>query len=180
MLGDGERAIHCFERECSLQRRRQKVWEEAPFAGAGRRRCASRLCASAVALAEAVGYRGAGTSNISTTTRSGDFYFIEMNTRIQVEHPVTEMITGIDLVREMLRIAGGEPLAHPPGRTSPCAAMRSRCRINAEDPANGFMPAPGHRQRRSACPAGRGVRFDTHALSRAIPSRPSTIRCSAS
>ncbi|MCZ6893390.1 MAG: ATP-grasp domain-containing protein, partial [Gammaproteobacteria bacterium] len=110
VLGDGQRFIHCFERECSLQRRRQKIWEEAPafdLAPAVR----EAMCASAVALAKLVGYRGAGTVEFLYDGASQSFYFIEVNTRIQVEHPVTEMVTGIDLVQAMIRIAGGEPLA---------------------------------------------------------------------
>ncbi|MCB1434328.1 MAG: ATP-grasp domain-containing protein, partial [Alphaproteobacteria bacterium] len=110
ILGDGQRAIHCFERECSLQRRRQKVWEEAPSAVLPQE-VRDKLCASAVALAEAVKYRGAGTLEYLYDDQTHHFYFIEMNTRIQVEHPVTEMITGIDLVREMIRVAGGAPLS---------------------------------------------------------------------
>ena len=115
ILGDGKRAIHCFERECSLQRRRQKVWEEAPSAVLPQA-VREKLCASAVALAEAVNYRGAGTLEYLYDDETHQFYFIEMNTRIQVEHPVTEMITGIDLVREMIRIAGGETLRYRAGR----------------------------------------------------------------
>src|SRR6185437_11151628 len=97
VLGDGRDAIHCFERECSLQRRRQKVWEEAPSLALSTR-AREALCASAVALARAVNYRGAGTLEYLYDDATGRFYFIEMNTRIQVEHPVTEMVTGIDLV----------------------------------------------------------------------------------
>jgi acetyl-CoA carboxylase biotin carboxylase subunit len=158
VLGDGERVIHCFERECSLQRRRQKVWEEAPspvLPDDIRR----KLCASAVALAEAVHYRGAGTIEYLYDDETHEFYFIEMNTRIQVEHPVTEFITGIDLVREMLRIAGGEPL-----RVAQEEVRRTghaiEVRINAEDPARNFMPAPGT-VTELRVPGGSGVRFDT-------------------
>ena len=135
--------VHCFERECSLQRRRQKVWEEAPSPLARRRDVARSSVRSRRRARQAVGYRGAGTLEYLYDDAAHDFYFIEMNTRIQVEHPVTEMVTGIDLVREMIRIAGGEPLALPPGRHRASAAMRSRCRINAEDPAQGFVPCPG-------------------------------------
>ncbi len=111
VLGDGRSAIHLVERECSLQRRRQKVWEEAPrraLPDAVR----EALCASAVRLAEACRYRGAGTLEYLYDDETGEFFFIEMNTRIQVEHPVTEMVTGVDLVEEMIRIAGGEPLRY--------------------------------------------------------------------
>jgi acetyl-CoA carboxylase biotin carboxylase subunit len=158
VLGDGEAAIHLYERECSLQRRRQKVWEEAPAICLSPKR-REALCASAVRLAKSVGYRGAGTLEYLYDETTGEFYFIEMNTRIQVEHPVTEMITGIDLVQSMLLIAGGEAL---PYRQSD-VAIRGHAvevRINAEDPAKRFMPAPG-RVVRFRAPEGEGVRFDT-------------------
>ena len=158
ILGDGTRAIHCFERECSLQRRRQKVWEEAPSVVLPQA-VREKLCASAVALAEAVNYRGAGTLEYLYDDETQHFYFIEMNTRIQVEHPVTEMITGIDLVREMIRVAGGEPLAF----RQEDVAMRGHAievRINAEDPAKGFLPAPGTVSS-LRIPGGPGTRFDT-------------------
>jgi acetyl-CoA carboxylase biotin carboxylase subunit len=158
ILGDRSRAIHCFERECSLQRRRQKVWEEAPSVSlpeAVRR----KLCASAVALAEAVKYSGAGTLEYLYDDASGDFYFIEMNTRIQVEHPVTEFITGVDLVREMLRIAGGEKLRIQQSDVA-IKGHAIEVRINAEDPAQNFMPAPGT-VTELRVPGGNGVRFDT-------------------
>lgn len=158
ILGDGKRAIHCFERECSLQRRRQKVWEEAPSAVLpGHVR--EKLCASAVALAEAVNYRGAGTLEYLYDDATHHFYFIEMNTRIQVEHPVTEMITGIDLVREMIRVAGGAPLF----LTQDQVTMKGHSievRINAEDPAKNFQPAPGT-VTGLRIPGGPGTRFDT-------------------
>jgi len=158
ILGDGENAVHCFERECSLQRRRQKVWEEAPsieLAPDVRK----ALCASAVALAREVGYRGAGTVEYLYDEQSGAFYFIEVNTRIQVEHPVTEMITGIDLVQEMIRIAGGETLSvrQEDIRVNGHAI---ECRINAEDPARGFMPGPGT-VTKLVVPEAEGIRFDT-------------------
>ena len=158
VLGDGTSCVHLFERECSLQRRRQKVWEEAPASAlpAAKREA---LCASAVRLAEACHYRGAGTLEYLYDEASQDFFFIEMNTRIQVEHPVTEMITGIDLVREMIRIASGEPLRL---RQSDIAARGHaiEVRINAEDPAQGFRPAPGEVTGLTV-PGGFGVRFDT-------------------
>jgi acetyl-CoA carboxylase, biotin carboxylase subunit len=158
ILGDGERAIHCFERECSLQRRRQKVWEEAPspvLPDAVRQ----RLCASAVALAEAVKYRGAGTVEYLYDDDSGDFYFIEMNTRIQVEHPVTEYVTGLDLVREMILVAGGNKLRHRQEDIK-LTGHAIEVRINAEDPAKNFMPFPGKVD--GLCiPGGPGTRFDT-------------------
>ena len=158
ILGDGIRAIHCFERECSLQRRRQKVWEEAPSAALPQA-MRQRLCDSAVALARAVNYCGAGTLEYLYDDATGAFYFIEMNTRIQVEHPVTEMITGLDLVREMIRIAGGEPLRYTQGDVR-LNGHAIEVRICAEDPAQGFKPAPGTIDR-LVVPGGAGVRFDT-------------------
>ena len=158
ILGDGTRSIHCFERECSLQRRRQKVWEEAP-AAAVPQPVRDRLCASAVALAEAVQYKGAGTIEYLYDDATGAFYFIEMNTRIQVEHPVTEMITGIDLVREMIRIAGGEALRYAQDDVR-LNGHAIEVRICAEDPAQGFKPGPGTISSLTV-PGGAGVRFDT-------------------
>jgi acetyl-CoA carboxylase biotin carboxylase subunit len=158
ILGDGDEVIHCFERDCSLQRRRQKVWEEAP-AVALPAPVREALCASAVALAKAVRYRGAGTLEYLYDDTTQAFYFIEMNTRIQVEHPVTEMITGLDLVRLMIQIAGGERLAL--GQHEVRARGHAiEVRINAEDPANNFMPFPG-RIETLTIPGGHGVRFDT-------------------
>ncbi|MDB5628880.1 MAG: accC [Tardiphaga sp.] len=158
VLGDGYDVIHCFERECSLQRRRQKVWEEAPSPSLTPA-IREKLCLSAVALAKAVRYRGAGTIEYLYDDRSHEFYFLEMNTRIQVEHPVTEMITGIDLVREMLRIAGGERLRFRQDQVR-VNGHSIEVRINAEDPANGFMPNPGTVTALNV-PGGHGVRFDT-------------------
>ncbi len=157
ILGDGESFIHCFERECSLQRRRQKVWEEAPCAALSPE-IRHALCSSAVALAAAVHYRGAGTVEYLFDDRSGDFYFIEMNTRIQVEHPITECITGVDLLAEMIRICGGKKLSFAQSDID----MRGHSievRINAEDPANHFMPFPGVVDDLKV-PGGPGVRFD--------------------
>ncbi|MDB5522552.1 MAG: D-ala D-ala ligase family protein [Rhizobium sp.] len=158
ILGDGENAVHCFERECSLQRRRQKVWEEAPsfLLPADVREA---LCASAVALAREVNYRGAGTVEYLYDEVSGAFYFIEVNTRIQVEHPVTEMITGIDLVQEMIRICGGEKLSVSQEDIR-VRGHAIECRINAEDPARNFMPGPGT-VTKLVVPEGEGIRFDT-------------------
>ncbi|MGI9436746.1 MAG: acetyl-CoA carboxylase biotin carboxylase subunit [Geminicoccaceae bacterium] len=158
VLGDGKRAVHCYERECSLQRRRQKVWEEAPaFVLSEATRNA--LCQSAVALAEAVGYRGAGTLEYLYDQDTDRFYFIEMNTRIQVEHPVTEMITGIDLVKEMLTIAAGELLSLQQADITQ-NGHAIEVRINAEDPANGFMPNPGLVDH-FRVPEGENIRFDS-------------------
>ncbi len=158
ILGDGESFIHCFERECSMQRRRQKVWEEAPaFCLTTKTRTA--LCDRAVALAKQVKYKGAGTVEFLYDQSIDEFYFIEVNTRIQVEHTITEAITGIDLVQEMISIAGGERLSlkqedvHVTGHAI-------ECRINAEDPSKDFMPWPGLIEALEM-PDGEGVRFDT-------------------
>lgn len=158
VLGDGERVVHLFERECSLQRRRQKVWEEAPAACLSPETRAA-LCQSAVRLAQSVGYRGAGTLEYLYDATSGEFFFIEMNTRIQVEHPVTEMVTGIDLVAEQLRIAGGAKLSLRQEDIR-LTGHAIECRINAEDPSRDFAPAPGLIDRLSV-PAAAGLRFDT-------------------
>ncbi|HMH59890.1 MAG TPA: acetyl-CoA carboxylase biotin carboxylase subunit, partial [Bradyrhizobium sp.] len=158
VLGDGDDVIHCFERDCSLQRRRQKVWEEAP-AVALPAQVREALCASAVALARAVRYRGAGTLEYLYDDATQAFYFIEMNTRIQVEHPVTEMITGLDLVRLMIQIAGGERLSLRQDEIR-VRGHSIEVRINAEDPANNFLPFPGKIETLMT-PGGHGVRFDT-------------------
>ena len=157
VLGDGERAIHLFERECSLQRRRQKLWEEAPSVNLSQGDRVD-LCASAVKLAESVGYRGAGTVEFLYDKQAGDYYFIEMNTRIQVEHPVTEMVTGFDLVREMLSIAAGRPLQISQ-RDVVSKGHSIEVRLNAEDPARNFLPFPGVVESLNV-PSGPGVRFD--------------------
>ncbi|WP_210248599.1 acetyl-CoA carboxylase biotin carboxylase subunit [Rhizobium sp. RU35A] len=158
VLADGKHAIHCYERECSLQRRRQKVWEEAPSRALSED-LREELCASAVALAKAVGYSGAGTVEYLYDDEANRFYFIEMNTRIQVEHPVTEAITGIDLVAEMLRIAGGEPLRISQKDVS-VRGHAIEVRINAEDPSKDFAPFPGT-VGDLRLPGGPGVRFDS-------------------
>ena len=163
VLGDGQDVIHCFERECSLQRRRQKVWEEAPSPSLTPA-IREKLCSSAVALAKAVHYRGAGTLEYLYDDRSHEFYFLEMNTRIQVEHPVTEMVTGIDLVREMIRIAGGEPLAHPPGSGARQWPL-DRGPHQRRGPGEGLRPEPGHRHRTQRARWQRGA-FRQHALCR--------------
>ena len=158
ILGDGTSAIHCYECECSLQRRRQKVWEEAPSMALSPA-LRAELCASAVRLAEAVHYSGAGTIEYLYDDAADRFYFIEMNTRIQVEHPVTEMITGIDLVAAMLRIAGGEALWIDQQDVQ-IRGHAIEVRLNAEDPAKGFAPFPGTISD-LRLPGGPGVRFDS-------------------
>jgi acetyl-CoA carboxylase biotin carboxylase subunit len=151
--------IHLGERDCSMQRRHQKVIEEAPAPGiteAQRARMGERV----VEACRAVGYRSAGT--LEFLYENGEFYFIEMNTRIQVEHPVTELITGIDLVKAQLMIAAGEKLPW----TQSDIVLRGHaleCRINAEDPKT-FMPSPGP-VRLWHAPGGPGVRVDSHLYS---------------
>jgi acetyl-CoA carboxylase biotin carboxylase subunit len=158
VLGDGLDVVHCFERECSLQRRRQKVWEEAPAPSIDET-VRNRLCASAVALARSVKYRGAGTLEYLYDETTQHFYFLEMNTRIQVEHPVSEFVTGIDLVREMISIAGGEKLRFRQHDIR-LSGHAIEVRLNAEDPARNFMPFPGTIGD-LVVPGGNGVRFDT-------------------
>ncbi|UOM35484.1 acetyl-CoA carboxylase biotin carboxylase subunit [Acuticoccus sp. I52.16.1] len=156
VLGDGTRAVHLFERECSLQRRRQKVWEEAPSASLSPQE-REEICAASVRLAEAAAYKGAGTLEYLFDDEERRFSFLEMNTRIQVEHPVTEAITGIDLVAEMIRIAFGAPLRLAQEDIA-ITGHAIEVRINAEDPAKDFMPFPG------VCGAihvPADVRFDT-------------------
>ncbi|GAB4352841.1 MAG: acetyl-CoA carboxylase biotin carboxylase subunit [Methylohalobius crimeensis] len=149
-------AIHLGERDCSMQRRHQKVIEEAPAPGITetQRREIGERCAEAC---REIGYLGAGTFEF--LYENGKFYFIEMNTRLQVEHPVTEMVTGVDLVKEQIRIAAGEPLAY----TQEDIVLRGHaveCRVNAEDPDN-FMPSPGMIEQLHL-PGGPGIRTDTH------------------
>ncbi len=139
IFGDGEgKAVHLGERDCSLQRRHQKVLEEAPspILSTAERDRMGNICAKAMAD---MGYRGAGT--IEFLWENGEFYFIEMNTRLQVEHPVTEMITGLDLVREQIRVADGKPLSFTQDEVT-FTGHAVECRINAEDPVT-FMPSPG-------------------------------------
>lgn len=161
ILGDGENAVHCFERECSLQRRRQKVWEEAG-ADCLDEQTRAALCASAVALAKAVNYRGAGTLEYLYDAASNEFFFIEMNTRIQVEHPVTEMITGVDLVAEMIKVCAGAKLSMTQDQITR-SGHSIEVRLCAEDPFMDFMPWPG-KVKSLKIPTGEGVRFD-HFLS---------------
>ncbi|PXX42291.1 acetyl-CoA carboxylase biotin carboxylase subunit [Aquitalea magnusonii] len=156
ILGDGQRVIHCYERECSLQRRRQKIMEEAPSPALDAQQ-RDRLCQAAVRLAQSVAYRGAGT--LEFLFDQGAFYFIEMNTRIQVEHPITEMVTGLDLLREMLLIADGQPLRWQQ-QDIRLRGAAIECRINAEDPQQDFRPSPGTIQSLQL-PGGPGVRVDS-------------------
>ncbi len=149
-------AIHLGERDCSMQRRHQKVIEEAPAPGVTEemRQQIGRRCAEACVE---IGYRGAGTFEF--LYEDGEFYFIEMNTRVQVEHPVTEMITGVDIVREQILIAAGERLSYTQDDIH-ISGHAIECRINAEDPDT-FMPSPGKIER-VHMPGGPGVRVDSH------------------
>ena len=157
VLADATRTVHLGERECSVQRRHQKVLEEAPSVAVDAA-LRERMGAAAVAAAAAVGSRSAGTCEFLLAA-DGSFYFLEMNTRIQVEHPVTEMVYGIDLVREQLRIARGLPMQVPEGPRAP-NGWAVECRITSEDPSNGFMPSTG-RLEFLRVPAGPGVRWDS-------------------
>ncbi|NLV92796.1 MAG: acetyl-CoA carboxylase biotin carboxylase subunit [Firmicutes bacterium] len=153
--------VHLFERECSLQRRHQKVIEEAPAVGLDDD-LRKRMGAVAVQGAESIGYTNAGTIEF-LLDRDGSFYFMEMNTRVQVEHPVTEWITGIDIVKEQIRIAAGEPLGYGQEDIQ-LRGHAIECRLNAESPEHGFRPSPGTIVAYHA-PGGMGVRIDSAAFS---------------
>ncbi|MGX6588774.1 acetyl-CoA carboxylase biotin carboxylase subunit [Pseudomonas aeruginosa] len=160
VLSDGQgNAIHLGDRDCSLQRRHQKVIEEAPAPGIDEK-ARQEVFARCVQACIEIGYRGAGTFEF--LYENGRFYFIEMNTRVQVEHPVSEMVTGVDIVKEMLRIASGEKLSI----RQEDVVIRGHaleCRINAEDPET-FMPSPG-KVKHFHAPGGNGVRVDSHLYS---------------
>src|SRR5215208_4786131 len=157
VMGDQEgNVVHLFERECSLQRRRQKVLEEAPSPGISTE-LREEMTEAAVRLALEVEYANAGT--VEFLVEDDDFYFIEMNTRIQVEHPVTEMLTGVDLVKEQIRVASGEPLSIEQ-EDVPFFGHAMEFRINAEDPDKDFMPSPGEISFLDV-PGGPGVRVDS-------------------
>lgn len=157
VLADQHRnAVYLFERDCSMQRRHQKVIEEAPAPGIARR-LVERIGERCAAACKKIGYRGAGTFEF--LYEDGEFYFIEMNTRLQVEHPVTEMITGVDIVRQQILIAAGEKLPFTQ-RQLQLRGHAIECRINAEDPYN-FTPSPGRISAWHA-PGGPGVRVDSH------------------
>ncbi|WP_022798848.1 acetyl-CoA carboxylase biotin carboxylase subunit [Thermus islandicus] len=157
VLGDGERVIHLWERDCSIQRRHQKLLEEAPSLLPLETRQA--IAEAARRLAEHVGYVSAGTLEF-LVDKEGNFYFIEMNTRIQVEHPVTEMITGIDLVQAQFRIAAGEKLWLKQEDVE-VRGHAIEVRVNAEDPEKGFRPSIG-KVETLLFPGGPGIRVDSH------------------
>jgi acetyl-CoA carboxylase biotin carboxylase subunit len=152
--------VHLFERDCSLQRRHQKLVEESPAPNLPQA-VREEICAAAVKLVRAARYDNAGTCEFLVDSKNR-FHFIEVNARIQVEHPVTELVTGIDLVREQIRIAAGEPLAFTQADVVH-RGVAMECRINAEDPNAGFRPSPGTITRWQT-PGGPGVRLDTHAV----------------
>ncbi len=158
VLADGQgNAIHLGERDCSMQRRHQKVVEEAPAPGITEEQRQRIGTACAQACIE-IGYRGAGTFEF--LYENGEFYFIEMNTRLQVEHPVTEQVTGVDLVRAQIEIARGEPLKLKQEDIK-INGHAIECRVNAENPSRNFMPSPGKIERLHL-PGGIGVRWDSH------------------
>lgn len=162
VVGDGTNVLHFGERDCSIQRRNQKLVEESP-SPALTTELRARFGEAALRICKHVGYTSAGTIEFILDEASGNFYFMEMNTRIQVEHPVTEMVTGFDLVKCQLRIAAGEPL----GITQDQIAMAGHaieCRINAEDFENDFRPCPGMIYD-FRVPGGPGVRVDSHMFS---------------
>jgi acetyl-CoA carboxylase biotin carboxylase subunit len=161
VLGDSHaRIVHLGERDCSTQRRYQKLIEEAPSPAIDDR-VREQMSEAAVRLAREVAYRSAGTVEFVYDPQTRHFYFLEMNTRIQVEHPVTEMVTGRDLVVEQIRIAAGEPISFAQEDVE-LRGHAIECRINAEDPASNFMPCPGAIGTWSPPPTGDGVRIDTH------------------
>jgi len=161
VLGDGTHAVHLYERDCSLQRRRQKIWEEAPAAILSPA-VREKMCAAAAALAESVQYCGAGTVEFLYDPATEEYFFIEMNTRIQVEHPITEEICGVDLIRGMLLVAQGEPLPYRQEDIS-IRGHAIEVRVNSEDPDADFRPGPGTIET-LRWPAGPGVRIDSMAF----------------
>lgn len=151
--------VHLGERDCSIQRRNQKIVEECP-SPLLRQELREKMGAASIALAESVGYCNAGTMEYLVDD-DGNFYFMEMNTRIQVEHPITEEVYGCDLVKQQIQVAAGEHLSDYVVNAKP-RHHAIECRINAEDPDNNFMPSPGQIELYYA-PGGRGVRIDSHA-----------------
>src|SRR5689334_22161641 len=152
-------ACHLWERDCSMQRRHQKLVEESP-SPVLKHAVREKLCEAAVRLIKAADYTNAGTVEF-LVDRKQNFYLLEVNARIQVEHPVTEQVTGIDLIKEQIRVAQGEPLSFKQ-KDVPQLGHAIECRINAEDPARNFAPSPGLIEDFRA-PGGPGVRLDSHA-----------------
>ncbi|RPJ41717.1 MAG: ATP-grasp domain-containing protein, partial [Candidatus Latescibacterota bacterium] len=163
VMGDSRgEIVHFGERDCSIQRRHQKLIEESPcitLAEETRR----AMGEAAVRGAKSVGYQGAGTIEFLFDRATGEFFFMEMNTRIQVEHPVTEMVTGTDLVKAQILVAAGEPLPYRQDEIR-FRGHSIECRVNAEDPDNGFIPSPGTLETFHP-PGGPGIRVDSHAHS---------------
>jgi acetyl-CoA carboxylase, biotin carboxylase subunit len=159
LLGDGETVIHLGDRDCSVQRRYQKLLEEAPAPGLDDR-LRGRLHRAAVTLGRRLGYRGLGTVEFLIDQDRDDFFFLEFNARIQVEHPVTEAVTGLDLVAEQLAVAEGQPVRLAQAEVTP-TGHAIQCRVNAEDPERDFRPSPGT-VTAAVFPAGDGIRVDTH------------------
>ena len=157
VLGDGDNVIHLGERECSIQRRFQKIIEEAPSPALTEAK-RKEICETAIEIASSAGYSSAGTVEFLYTPE-GDYFFLEMNTRIQVEHPVTEMVFNVDLVAEQIHIAAGQPLALKQESLSP-VGHAIECRICAEDAFNDFIPATGKVLFLKE-PDGKGIRFDS-------------------
>lgn len=153
------KVCHLSERDCSIQRRHQKLVEETP-SPIITPELREKMGAAAIKGAQAIGYEGAGTIEF-LVDKHGDFYFMEMNTRIQVEHPITEEVTDFDLIKEQIKVAAGEPIS---GKNYTPKLYAMECRINAEDPANGFRPAPG-KITNLHFPGGHGVRIDSHVYS---------------
>ena len=157
VVGDSRgKACHLSERDCSIQRRHQKLVEETP-SPAMTPELRERMGSAAVLAAESINYEGAGTVEF-LLDKHGDFYFMEMNTRIQVEHPITEEVTDFDLIKEQIKVAAGEPVS---GQNYTPKMFAMECRINAEDPSHGFRPSPG-KITDLHLPGGHGVRVDSH------------------
>ena len=165
ILADGDTVLHLGERDCSSQRRNQKLIEESPSPGLSPA-IREAMGAAAVRLCRRVGYRSAGTIEFIVDPVRDVFYFMEMNTRVQVEHPVTECVTGIDIVKEQIRIAQGEKLSIQQSDVH-LAGHAIECRINAEDPERGFAPCPGTLGE-VRFPGGPGIRVDSHVHSGAV------------
>lgn len=162
VLADAHDVLHLGERDCSSQRRNQKLVEESPSPGLSES-LRARMAEAAVRLCRHVGYRNAGTIECIVDPAAGEFYFMEMNTRVQVEHPVTECVTGVDIVKEQIRIAEGHRMSIRQ-KDVRLSGHSIECRINAEDPARNFMPHPGLLGQ-VVFPGGPGIRVDSHVYS---------------